>query len=51
MLTKGNADVQNPMPAAATDRIAYERVLPRKYGELQHVAVCFDERSRGGRFT
>ena len=44
VLTKGNADVQNPMPAAATDRIAYERVLPRKYGELQHVAVCFDER-------
>jgi hypothetical protein len=44
VLTKGSEDVQNPMPAAAADSLAYERVLPRKYGELQHVAVCFDGR-------
>lgn len=44
VLTKGNEDAQNPTPAAGSERLAYERVLPRKYGELQHVAVCFDER-------
>jgi hypothetical protein len=44
VLTKGSEDVQNPMPAAGGDGLAYERVLPRKYGELQHVGVCFDER-------
>jgi len=42
VLTKSEQDVQNPRPAAVGDGLAYERVLPRKYGELQHVAVCFD---------
>jgi hypothetical protein len=44
LLTKGSQDLQNPAPAASGAAVAYERVLPRKYGELQHVAVCFDER-------
>jgi hypothetical protein len=44
LLTKGTQDVQNPRPAVAAAGLAYERVMPRKYGELQHVAVCFDER-------
>jgi hypothetical protein len=44
VLTRGAQDVQRPKPAAASDALAYERVMPRKYGELQHVAVCFDER-------
>jgi hypothetical protein len=44
LLTKGIQDVQNPKPAARASGLAYERVMPRKYGELQHVAVCFDER-------
>ena len=44
LLTKGTLDVQSPIPAAAAPGYAYERVLPRKYGELQHVAVCFDAR-------
>lgn len=44
LLTKGTLDVQSPIPAAAAAGYAYERVLPRKYGELQHVAVCFDAR-------
>jgi hypothetical protein len=41
VLTKGSEDVQNPTSAAAADVVAYERVLPRKYGELQDVAICF----------
>jgi hypothetical protein len=44
LLTKSMLDVQSPRPAAAAAGYAYERVLPRKYGELQHVAVCFDAR-------
>ena len=28
--------------AERSEALVYERVLPRKYGELQHVAVCFE---------
>ena len=41
LVSRGALDAQTPQPAARAQGLVYERVLPRKYGELQHVAVCF----------
>jgi hypothetical protein len=41
LLTTSEDDLQRPRPAARGSRLAYERVLPREYGEFQHVAVCY----------
>lgn len=42
-LTRGPHDAQRPKPATAGNGYAFERVLPRRFGEFQHVAVCFGE--------
>jgi hypothetical protein len=42
-LTRGPHDAQRPKPATAGGGYAFERVLPRRFGEFQHVAVCFGE--------
>ncbi|MDH5672071.1 MAG: hypothetical protein OEZ06_07975 [Myxococcales bacterium] len=36
-------DARQVTPAGEGKRFAFERVLPRNYGELQHSAVCFGQ--------
>ena len=43
LLTQGPLGAERPKPAAHGTSLIYERALPRKYGELPHVAVCFAE--------
>ncbi|MGD8860113.1 MAG: hypothetical protein PVI30_08865 [Myxococcales bacterium] len=45
-MTRGIHESQRPRPATHARSFAYERVLPREYGELQHVAVCFGDAPR-----
>ena len=42
-LTHGAHDAQRPKPATGGKTFAFERVLPRRFGEFQHVAVCFSD--------
>jgi hypothetical protein len=42
-VTRADLDAQAPRPAADAGGLVYERVLPQRYGELRHVAVCFDD--------
>ena len=45
VVTHGALEARDPQPAAQAGGLVYERVLPRRYGELQHVAVCFGDQN------